>query len=231
MCDQKPVFILLIAAFIPAFMMRDALAVDRTPGEQSENVTPFRLPDRITTLDGKTYEKVVLDKVEADGLLVLFSPVEGGSGTAKLKFRNLPVGLQERYGYDEDRAADYEAAQARGEAAWRAEHAVRMEQMEAAQAERAARERQMRAEREAAEQARAEAARAEAARYAQDQAVGYYPGWYGSGWYGSSSCRGGSRFKNHVFKNHVPCHTPVSGMRSSPLSPFMGIGPMRPSGK
>src|SRR5882672_11077722 len=153
MCDQKLVFILLIAAFVPAFTMRDALAVDRTPGEPLENATPFRLPDRITTLDGKTYGKVILDKVEADVLLVLFSPVEGGSGTAKLKFRNLPVELQERYGYDADRAADYEAAQARGEAAWRAEHAVRMVQMEAARAEQAALERQMRAERAAAEQA------------------------------------------------------------------------------
>src|SRR5262245_28567037 len=129
MCGQKSVFILLIAVFVTAFTMRDALAVDRTPREQLENITPLRLPDRIITLDGKTYEKVILDKVEADGLLVLFSPVEGGSGTAKLKFRNLPVELQERYGYDADRAANYEAAQARGEAAWRAEHAVRMEQM------------------------------------------------------------------------------------------------------
>jgi hypothetical protein len=223
MCDQKSVFILLIAAFVTAFTMRDALAADRTPREQLENVTPFRLPDRITTLDGKTYEKVILDKVEADGLLVLFSPVEGGSGTAKLKFRNLPVELQERYGYDADKAADYEVAQARGEAAWRAEHAVRMEQMEAVRAEQAARERQMRAEREAAEQARAEAA-----RYAQDQPVGYYPGWlsggYGYGGYGSGSCRGGSRFKNHL-----PHPAPVSGMRSSPISPFMK--PMGWSGK
>jgi hypothetical protein len=222
MCDPKPVFILLIAAFVPTFTMRDALAVDRTPGEPLEHVTPFRLPDRITTLDGKTYEKVILDKVEADGLLVLFSPVEGGSGTAKLKFRNLPVELQKRYEYDADRAADYEAAQARGEAAWRAEHAVRMVQMEAARAEQAALERQMRAERAEAEQARAEAA-----RYAQDQPVGYYPGWlsggYGYGGYGGS-CRGGSRFQNHV-----PCRVPVSGMRSSPISPFMK--PMGWSGK
>jgi len=223
MRDQKPVFILLIAAFVQAFTMRDALAADRTPGESLENVTPFRLPDRITTLDGKTYKRVILDKVEADGLLVLFSPVEGGSGTAKLKFRNLPVGLQERYGYDADRAADYEAAQARGEAAWRAEHAVRMEQMEAVRAERAAWERQVRAEREEAEQARAEAA-----RYVQDQPVGYYPWWssggYGYGGYGSGSRRGGSRFKNHL-----PHPAPVSGMRSSPISPFMK--PMGWSGK
>ena len=221
MCDQKPVFILLVAAFVPAFTMQDALAADRTPGKQLENVTPFRLPDRVTTLDGKTYEKVILDKVEPDGLLVLFSPVEGGSGTAKLKFRNLPVELRERYGYDEDGAAGYEAEQARGEAAWRAEHAVRMEQKEAAEAERAAWERQMRAE-----LAKAEQARAEAARYAQEQPVDYPPwsGWYGSGWYGYGSRRGGSRFKDHV-----PRPKPVVGMRSSPVSPVMG--PMRPLGK
>jgi hypothetical protein len=149
--------------------------------------------------------------------------VEGGSGTAKLKFRNLPVELQKRYGYDADRAADYEVAQARGEAAWRAEHAVRMVQMEAARAERAALERQLQAERAEAEQARAEAA-----RYAQEQPVGYYPLWssggYGYGGYGSGSCRGGSRFQNHV-----PCPRPVSGMRSSPISPFMK--PMGWSGK
>ena len=223
MRDQRPLFILLIAAFVPAFTMRDAVAADRTPGGQLEHVTPFRLPGRIVTLEGKTYEKVILDKVEADGLLVLFSPVEGGSGTAKLKFRNLPVELQERYGYDANRAADYEAAQARGEAAWRAEHAVWMEQMQAAQAEQAAWERQVRAERAAAEQALVEAA-----RYAQEQPVGYYPGWssgwYGSGWYGSASCRGEGRFKNHI-----PCSAPVPGIRSSPISPSMG--PMRPSGR
>ena len=225
MCDQKSMFILLIAAFVPAFTMRDALAADQTPRQQLENVTPFRLPDRITTLDGKTYEKVILDKVEPDGFMVLFSPVEGGSGTAKLKFRNLPVELRERYGYDADRAADYEAAQARGEAVWRAEHAVWMEKREAAQAEQAALERQMRAEAELrraeAEQARAEA---EAARDAQDQPGGYYYPLWSSGW-----CDSGSRGGGRRFRNHAPHPQPVSGMSSGPSSPV--FAPMRPSGK
>ena len=224
MCDHKPILILLMAALVPALTVRDALAADQTPRQPLENVTPFRLPDRITTLDGKTYEKVILDKVEPDGFVVLFSPVGGGSGTAKLKFRNLPVELRERYGYDADRAADYEAAQARGEAVWRAEHAVRMEQREAAQAEQAALERQMRAEAELrraeAEQARAEA---EAARHAQDQPGGYYP-WWSSGCYDYGSRKGGRRFRNHA-----PHPKPVSGMSSSPSSPV--FAPMRPSGK
>jgi len=215
-------FILLLAAFVPAFTMRDASAADQTPRQQLENVTPFRLPDRITTLDGRTYEKVILDKVEPDGFVVLFSPMEGGSGTAKLKFRNLPVELRERYRYDADRAADYEAAQARGEAVWRAEHAVRMEQREAAQAEQAALERQMRAEAEL-RRVEAEQARAEAVRDAQDQPGGYYP-WWPSGCYDYGSCKGGRRFGNHV-----PLPKPVFRMTSSPSSPV--FGPMRPSGK
>jgi hypothetical protein len=215
-------FVLLIAAIVPAFTTRDALAAGPTPGQQLENVTPFRLPDRITTLDGKTYEKVILDKVEPDGFVVLFSPVEGGSGTAKLKFRNLAVGLRERYGYDADRAAAYEAAQAQGEAVWRAEHAVWMEQREAAQAEQAALERQMRADAEL-RRAEAEQARAEAARYTQDQPVGYYP-WWSFGCYDSGSHKGGRRFRNQA-----PRPKPVSGMSSSPSSPV--FAPMRPSGK
>ena len=215
-------FILLIAAFVPAFTMRDASAADQTPREQLENVTPFRLPDRITTLEGKTYEKVILDKVEPDGFVVLFSPVEGGSGTAKLKFRNLPVELRERYGYDADTVAGYEAAQARGEAVWRAEHAVRMEQREAAQAEQAALERQMRAEAEL-RRAEAEQARAEAARDAQDQPGGYYP-WWPSGWYDSGFCK-----ERRRFNNHVALPKPVSVVRSSPTSPV--FAPMRPSKK
>ena len=38
---------------------------------------------------------MTLEKVDPDGLLVLFAPVQGGSGSAKLKFRNLPLELRE----------------------------------------------------------------------------------------------------------------------------------------
>jgi hypothetical protein len=170
----KLLFIPLLGALALACTARQALAANETTATQRPDAAPLR--DRITTLDGKSYEKVVLDRVEPDGLLVLFAPAEGGSGAAKLKFRNLPTELRERYEYDAARAEDYEGARARGEAVWHAENADWAEQRRAAQAEQAARERQMRTEADA-RRAEAEQARAEAVRDAQNQPVSYYPWW------------------------------------------------------
>src|SRR6476660_1655694 len=81
---------LLIAAVCLAFSTRLAVAGDeQRPAEPSVSVKASApgLPDSITTLDGKTYEKVTLEKVLPDGLLVRFAPAEGGTGSAKLKFR------------------------------------------------------------------------------------------------------------------------------------------------
>ena len=237
----KPLFIPLLAALALAITARDALAGE-TPAaaERPDGAAP--LPDRITTLDGKTYEKVVLDRVEPDGLLVLFAPAKGGSGAAKLKFRNLPTELRERYGYDAARAADYEGAQARGEAVWRSENAAWAEQRQAAQAEQAAWERQMREEAEL-RRAEAEQARAEAARYAQNQAASYYP-WWSPGFYDFGFQRGGFHGKDFDgrgfdrkgfdgggkrFHSNFPNHIPALGIRKSHVSPY--IGPMRPLGK
>jgi hypothetical protein len=233
--DQKPQFNsisfwLLIAALSLAFATRQALAADETrPASKEQLVSvdaaPPGLPDRITTLDGKTYEKVILEKVDPDGLLVLFAPVEGGSGTAKLKFRNLPPELRERYAYDPARASDYELAQARGEAIWRAESAVWTEQRRAAQAEQAAWERQMRAEaelRRAAEEA--EQAGVEAARNVQQEPAYYYPGWWWSGSPHHHRGRGGAHHNNQLSQR-----MPGLGITSSPISPH--IGPMRPLGR
>jgi hypothetical protein len=165
---------------------------------------------------------VTLEKVDPDGLLVAFVPAEGGSGSAKLKFRNLPKELQQRFGFDPARASDYETAQARGEAAWQAENAVRTEQRLAAQAEQAAQERQMRAETEARLAAEAEQARADAAYNQQQEPTYYYP--YGSSWWLRDFNHRGSAFH----RNHTPQQMPA-GNTPSPTSPT--IGPMRPSGK
>src|SRR5262245_12099097 len=85
----------LMAAIALSLITHSGLAADQTSAARSADAVPFRFPDRITTLDGKTYNKVILDKVEPDGLLVQFAPVEGGSGTAKLKLRNLPAEFRE----------------------------------------------------------------------------------------------------------------------------------------
>src|SRR5262245_35692468 len=212
-------FWLLIAAFSLALTARHVSAADQTQSASEQlvsvNATPPEFPARITTLDGKTYEKVILEKVDPDGLLVLFTPVEGGSGTAKLKFRNLPPELRERYAYDPARASDYEVAQARGEAMWRAESAVWAEQRRAAQAEQAAWERQMRAEAELRHAAEEERARVEAAHNVQQEPAYYYPGWWGSGIYNS--------FPHHYWTegrsphgNHMSRRMPGVGITSSP---------------
>jgi hypothetical protein len=226
--DQRPNSIpswLLIAAVSLALTTRHASAADETRSESarlsSTNATPPALPALITTLDGKTYEKVILKKVDPDGLLVLFTPKEGGSGAAKLKFRNLPPELRERYGYDPDRASDYEVAQARGAALWLAESAVWAEQKRAAQAEQAAWERQMRAEAESRNAAEEERARVEAARNAQQESAYYYPGWWDYGY---------NSFPHHPrVDHHIPRRMSAVGITSSPISPH--IGPMRPLGK
>lgn len=230
--DQRPNFDcislwLLIAAFSLSLTTQQASAADEARPESeravSTNATTTGFPARITTLDGKTYEKVILKKVDPDGLLVQFTPAEGGSGAAKLKFRNLPPELRERYAYNPDQASAYEVAQARGAAAWVAESAVWAEQKRAAQAEQAAWERQMRAEAEvrnaAAEEERA---RAEAARYAQQEPY-YYPGWWGSGIYNSFP------HNHHRVGHHSSRRMPAVGITSSPISRH--IGPMRPLGR
>lgn len=231
--DQKPKFNslpwLLIAALSLALTARQALAADeQRPAEPSVSVNAASpgLPDRITTLDGKTYDKVSLQKVDPDGLLVLFAPVEGGSGSAKLKFRNLPAELRERFGYDVARASDYETAQARGEASWLAQSAAWTEQRQAALAEQAIWERQMRAQAEARLAAEAEQARIEAVYNGQEQ--GYYPsGWWWPGAYNSLGHHHGQA--SHHNQNHTHQQMPAVGITRSSISPH--IGPMRPLGR
>lgn len=78
-------------------------------------------PDEITTRDGTIYKGVTVQRVDADGLTIGYTPTGGGIGSAKLKFENLPDGLQQRYRYNPDKAAAYEMQQAKGMAEWRAQ--------------------------------------------------------------------------------------------------------------
>ena len=223
--DCIPFWLLIVACSL-LFPNRDASAAEESQPANRQfapaNAAPQGLPNRITTLDGKTYEQVVLEKVDPDGLFVLFTPAGGGSGAAKLKFRNLPPELRELYGYDPDRASDFEAAQARGAAVWLAENALWAEQRRAAQAEQAAWERQMIAEAESRRAAEEELARAAALGNAQQEPAYYYPVWWGSDHDKS--------FPRHPrARHHVSRRTPNVGIKSSPISPT--IGPMRPLGR
>ena len=236
MCDrdQKPQFKLillwlLLATCSLAFTTRLAWAADKEQPAAKEqpvsaNATPPGFPNRITTLDGKTYEKATLERVDPDGLLVVFAPVEHGLGSAKLKFRNLPAELRERYGYDPAQALVYETARARGEAMWRAEHAVWTEQRRAAQAKAATWERQLRGQVDLRRAAEAEQARVDAARKVEEPAY-YQPGWWWPGTYNPTAC-----FPRPAsLHNHMPRRMHEADSTISPVSAI--IGPMRPLGK
>jgi len=94
-------------------------------------------PTAITDLDGTTYKSIRILKVEPDGLMIEYAPPAGGIGLKKLWFVNLSTELQLKYGYDAQKAAEYKAAQATGEARLRKEMQVQQEQAWAAERARA----------------------------------------------------------------------------------------------
>src|SRR5438552_15874019 len=61
----------------------------------------------ITTLDGRTYRDCRVSRADPDGVCVLWS-----GGGARIKFANLPAAIRFRYGYDAQKAAAYEQAEA-----------------------------------------------------------------------------------------------------------------------
>ena len=81
--------------------------------------TDTKFPSQITTSDGKLYNGAEKLRVDPDGILVSYQPVERGIGLAKLKFRDLPDDLQKQYGYDPKSAAEYEKQQAQAAEQWR----------------------------------------------------------------------------------------------------------------
>src|ERR1041385_5894876 len=69
----------------------------------------------ITTLDGKTYADCRVSKVFPDSLCLLHS-----GGGARVKFTDLPEPVRTQFGYDPERAAAFERAEAEREARERA---------------------------------------------------------------------------------------------------------------
>jgi hypothetical protein len=61
------------------------------------------------TVAGKEYKDVTLSRVEPDGIVIT-----GKAGISKLYFTELPKDVQERFGYDPQKAGDYSAQQSAG---------------------------------------------------------------------------------------------------------------------
>jgi hypothetical protein len=67
------------------------------------------LADDFKTLTGKEYKDVTVSRVEPDGIVLT-----GTSGISKVYFTELPKDVQERFGYDSQKATDYSAQQSAG---------------------------------------------------------------------------------------------------------------------
>jgi hypothetical protein len=65
--------------------------------------------DDFKTINGKEYKNVTVSRVEADGIVI-----KGKSGISKVYFTELPKDVQQRFGYDADRAREYAAEQNKG---------------------------------------------------------------------------------------------------------------------
>jgi hypothetical protein len=67
------------------------------------------LADDFITVTGKEYKNATVSRVEPDGIVLT-----NKAGISKVYFTELPKDVQERFGYDSQRAADYSAQQRAG---------------------------------------------------------------------------------------------------------------------
>ena len=65
--------------------------------------------DDFKTVTGKEYKNALVSRVEPDGIVLT-----NKAGISKVYFTELPKDVQERFGYDPQRAADYSAQQTAG---------------------------------------------------------------------------------------------------------------------
>ena len=82
------------------------------PPKPTRRLPTVESTNEITTTDGVTYKSVVISKIQPNGLVVEFSQQGGGIGMATLKFEILSPDLQQKYGYDPQRAVVYQTQQA-----------------------------------------------------------------------------------------------------------------------
>jgi len=72
-------------------------------------VVSVALSDDFKTLAGKEYKNATVSRVEPDGIVLTSK-----AGISKVYFTELPKDVQERFGYDSQKAGDYSAQQSAG---------------------------------------------------------------------------------------------------------------------
>ncbi len=72
-------------------------------------LTSLAFADDFKTLSGKEYKDVTVSRVEPDGIVLT-----GKAGISKVYFTELPKDVQERFGYEPQKAGNYSAQQSAG---------------------------------------------------------------------------------------------------------------------
>jgi hypothetical protein len=72
-------------------------------------VASVAFSDDFKTVSGKEYKNATVSRVEPDGIVLT-----NKAGISKVYFTELPKDVQERFGYDPQRAADYSSQQSAG---------------------------------------------------------------------------------------------------------------------
>lgn len=83
--------------------------------------------ESLSTTDGTTYDNIASKRADPDGLVIEYKLPSGGLGMAKVRFARLSADQQKQYGYDANKAREYEAQTAKATEEWRAE-AIKAEQ-------------------------------------------------------------------------------------------------------
>jgi len=182
----------------------------------------------ITTLDGKIFNAVTVQRVEPDGLEVSYVPEGGGLGLAKLKFRNLPEDLRRQYGYNVSASDQFESSLAQSQAAWMAEHVQWEQQKQQAEAQQRQQDEQLRQAAQAEQYLSFPPYGIEGNYYNSYMPIAWSSGW----WYDTGPYRRLALRRHHAPHGQVvqPVSKTIGPMQPNipPMQPY--IAPMQPRG-
>lgn len=93
----------------------------REPFASTAKTNGIRLVfDKIVTRSGVVYQNVEIQKIEPDAITINYTLTNGGFGACKIPLAELPISLQQRFGYDPQNALAYENLKAQMAADYRA---------------------------------------------------------------------------------------------------------------
>jgi len=101
-----------------AGLMGQALAQTNQPGAPSEETNGISSDELVTKL-GTVYHKFRIERVDPAGITISYEFSGGGLGMEKVPFNLFPDEWQQRYGYDREKAAQFDLEQKRAMAQMR----------------------------------------------------------------------------------------------------------------